>query len=310
MPESARDYPPLWGPHSYAESAGLFRLSRFAGYVKANMPLGATWDNPQLTDEEAWDVAAFVNAQPRPKHRFLNTDFPDPAGKPFDHPFGPTPIPFPKPSTKLMIISADHSGGRADKLWKPAAPPGGTPCPPARRFSAGPVRKKQNDEKQKERGACAAISSKPKPCSASAPPSLAVHRRRRGKTAWATTEADTAAEDTPPAPQSGTITLLQTTDVHCQITRTTRCFGKTTAWCSEKRPVMHSFATLFDKVRKQNPNTFIADTGDMFQGSELSVKTTGKAFVPILNALGYDPYLPGNWEVIYYKQAMQNCSAG
>jgi len=35
------------------------------------------------------------------------------------------------------------------------------------------------------------------------------------------------------------------------------------------------------------------------------VKTTGKAFVPILNSLGYDLYLPGNWEVIYYKKAMQ-----
>ncbi len=43
----------------------------------------------------------------------------------------------------------------------------------------------------------------------------------------------------------------------------------------------------------------------MFQGSELSVKTTGKAMVPILNALGYDLYLPGNWEVVYYKKAMQ-----
>jgi 2',3'-cyclic-nucleotide 2'-phosphodiesterase (5'-nucleotidase family) len=43
----------------------------------------------------------------------------------------------------------------------------------------------------------------------------------------------------------------------------------------------------------------------MFQGSELSVKTTGKAMVPILNALNYDLYFPGNWEVIYYKKAMQ-----
>jgi thiosulfate dehydrogenase len=96
IPESARDYPPLWGPRSYAESAGLFRLSRFAGYVKANMPLGATWDNPQLTDEEAWDVAAFINSQPRPKHRFLDADFSNLAGKPFDHPFGPYADTFPE----------------------------------------------------------------------------------------------------------------------------------------------------------------------------------------------------------------------
>jgi S-sulfosulfanyl-L-cysteine sulfohydrolase len=65
-------------------------------------------------------------------------------------------------------------------------------------------------------------------------------------------------------------------------------------------------ATYLKAERKSNPNTFLIDTGDMFQGSELSVKTTGKAMVPILNTLGYDLYLPGNWEVIYYKKAMQD----
>ena len=59
-------YPPLWGEHSYNVGAGLYRLSRFAGYVKANMPQGASYKKPQLSDEEAWDVAAFVNSQPRP----------------------------------------------------------------------------------------------------------------------------------------------------------------------------------------------------------------------------------------------------
>lgn len=51
---------------------------------------------------------------------------------------------------------------------------------------------------------------------------------------------------------------------------------------------------------------FLKDTGDIFQGSVLSVKTTGQAMVPILNALDYDLYLPGNWEVIYYKKSMQH----
>lgn len=101
MPESARHYPPLWGERSYNEGAGLFRLSRFAGYVKANMPLGATWDNPQLSDEEAWDVAAFVNAQPRPAHPFLATDWPKIEKKPFDHPFGPFADTFPAKQHKF-----------------------------------------------------------------------------------------------------------------------------------------------------------------------------------------------------------------
>ncbi len=81
-------YPPLWGEHSYNIGAGLYRLSRFAGYVKNNMPQGVTWENPQLTDEEAWDVAAYVNSQQRPD-RDLSADWPNIAGKPVDHPFGP-----------------------------------------------------------------------------------------------------------------------------------------------------------------------------------------------------------------------------
>ena len=52
------------------------------------MPQGATWDNPQLTDEEAWDVAAYINSQQRPD-RDLSNDWPKITGKPVDHPFGP-----------------------------------------------------------------------------------------------------------------------------------------------------------------------------------------------------------------------------
>ncbi len=81
-------YPPLCDENSYNNGAGLFRLSRFAGYVKANMPNGTTYENPTLTDEEAWDVAAYVNTLPRPKKDFPN-DWPDVSKKPFDHPAGP-----------------------------------------------------------------------------------------------------------------------------------------------------------------------------------------------------------------------------
>lgn len=81
-------YPPLWGQHSYNDAAGLYRLSNFARYVHANMPLGATHENTLLTAEEAWDLAAYVNSQPRP-HKNTPKDWPDIAKKPVDHPFGP-----------------------------------------------------------------------------------------------------------------------------------------------------------------------------------------------------------------------------
>lgn len=86
--KTAYTFPPLWGSHSYNDGAGLFRMSNFAKYVKYNMPLGASHRSPQLTDEEAWDIAAFVNSQPRPKKN-IKKDWPKIEQKPFDHPFGP-----------------------------------------------------------------------------------------------------------------------------------------------------------------------------------------------------------------------------
>jgi thiosulfate dehydrogenase len=84
----AYTYPPLWGKHSYNIGAGLYRLSRLAGYIRFNMPLGASYVNPLLSEEEAWDIAAFINSQERPT-KDLSKDWPNIGGKPFDHPFGP-----------------------------------------------------------------------------------------------------------------------------------------------------------------------------------------------------------------------------
>lgn len=102
-----------------------------------------------------------------------------------------------------------------------------------------------------------------------------------------------------------TISILQTTDVHCQVHSHDEFFLENDQSVFRKAGGYAHLATYLKKEKKRNPDTFIIDTGDMFQGSELSVKTSGKAMVPVLNELGYDLYLPGNWEVIYYKKAMQ-----
>jgi 2',3'-cyclic-nucleotide 2'-phosphodiesterase (5'-nucleotidase family) len=102
-----------------------------------------------------------------------------------------------------------------------------------------------------------------------------------------------------------TISILQTTDVHCQVHPHDELFWENEQSVFRKTGGYAHLATYLKKEKKRNPDTFIIDTGDMFQGSELSVKTSGKAMVPVLNELGYDLYLPGNWEVIYYKKAMQ-----
>lgn len=88
MEKTGYSYPPLWGNHSYNDGAGLYRLSNFAGFVKNNMPFGIDYHNPALTNEEAWDVAAFVNSQPRP-HKDQSADWKNITKKPIDFPFGP-----------------------------------------------------------------------------------------------------------------------------------------------------------------------------------------------------------------------------
>ncbi|GAB3628137.1 cytochrome C [Pandoraea terrae] len=57
-------FPPLWGKDSYNWGAGMARIDTAAGFIKANMPFGKPYS---LTDQEAWDVAAYINSQERPK---------------------------------------------------------------------------------------------------------------------------------------------------------------------------------------------------------------------------------------------------
>jgi thiosulfate dehydrogenase len=78
-------FPPLWGPDSYNIGAGMARVLTAARFIKARMPLG----NPLLSDDEAFDVAAFMNAQERPGMANLEKDYPDLARKPVDSPYPP-----------------------------------------------------------------------------------------------------------------------------------------------------------------------------------------------------------------------------
>ena len=63
--------PPLWGFNSYNKGAGMANVETAAAFIKANMPLGT----PVLTDQQALDVAAYMNAQlrpPDPRHGLLS----------------------------------------------------------------------------------------------------------------------------------------------------------------------------------------------------------------------------------------------
>ena len=81
--------PPLWGADSFNDGAGMSRLITAANFIHFNMPHGADYLNPQLSPVDAWDIAAYVISQPRPRKAGLDRDFPDLLEKPVDVPYGP-----------------------------------------------------------------------------------------------------------------------------------------------------------------------------------------------------------------------------
>ena len=66
-------YPPLWGAYGYQPGSSMHRVIKQAQWLKANMPYDKVMvDKPFLTDEEALDIAAYVNnddlhKRPNPK---------------------------------------------------------------------------------------------------------------------------------------------------------------------------------------------------------------------------------------------------
>jgi thiosulfate dehydrogenase len=72
--------PPLWGPQSFNDGAGMARVSIAAAFVHAKMPLGR---GGSLTVQDAYDVAAYFTAKPRPEFAAKTADWPR-GGKPAD----------------------------------------------------------------------------------------------------------------------------------------------------------------------------------------------------------------------------------
>ncbi len=66
--------PPLWGPESYNIGAGMSRVRTAAEFISRNMPFDAPGT---LSDSQAFNVAAYVNARPRPDYRGKENDWPN-----------------------------------------------------------------------------------------------------------------------------------------------------------------------------------------------------------------------------------------
>ncbi len=104
--------PPLWGPRSYSIGASMSRIERAASFIRHNMPQTAPGT---LTDQEAFDLAAYINSQPRP----------DSPGKELDWPMGGSPVDVP------YDLRSGHKAFRPPPLLPRANPKGAlVPNPP------------------------------------------------------------------------------------------------------------------------------------------------------------------------------------
>ncbi len=101
--------PALWGAASYSIGASMARVERAAAFIKHNMP---QTDPGSLTDQQAWDVAAYINGHPRPDMPGKETDWPyggAPEGVPYATP-GRIPVehrvllPRPNPEASLVPV--------------------------------------------------------------------------------------------------------------------------------------------------------------------------------------------------------------
>jgi len=70
--------PPLWGPRSYNVGAGMANIITAASFIHAVMPIDRA---QQLTEQQAFDVATYINTRPRPNFARKIHDWPK-GGKP------------------------------------------------------------------------------------------------------------------------------------------------------------------------------------------------------------------------------------
>ena len=81
--------PALWGANSYNNGAGMNRVLTNAAFVRSNMPVGIVWNLPAVTDEDSYDVAAYLSSKERPQMSGLEKDYPNLEKKAVDCPYPP-----------------------------------------------------------------------------------------------------------------------------------------------------------------------------------------------------------------------------
>jgi 2',3'-cyclic-nucleotide 2'-phosphodiesterase/3'-nucleotidase len=118
-----------------------------------------------------------------------------------------------------------------------------------------------------------------------------------------------AALNDPPSPgysaasDTVQISILHTTDLHGHILPTTDYHGNAD---------LGGFARCVTQIRRwrrQNRNSILIDIGDVYQGTDVSLRTNGALMIDLFNHLKYDAWIVGNHEFDWGVEPFMNALA-
>jgi len=99
------------------------------------------------------------------------------------------------------------------------------------------------------------------------------------------------------------ISILHTTDLHGHILPTSDYDG------NPDRGGMARCITQIRRWRRQNRNSILIDVGDVYQGTEVSLRSKGELMIDLFNRLKYDAWIVGNhefdWGIEPFQRALQ-----
>jgi len=93
-----------------------------------------------------------------------------------------------------------------------------------------------------------------------------------------------------PNPDTVCISILHTTDLHGHILPTFDYDG------NPDRGGLARCATQITRWRRENSNSILIDVGDVYQGTDVSLRNKGALMIDLLNHLEYDAWVVGNHE--------------